>query len=161
MMNTTDQIARAMAMDAKATADSKADLVGGKVPASQLPSYVDDVAEGYMYQGRFYSDAQHTQEITGEEGKIYLDLATNTTYRWSGNSFIPITGQADWNQTNTNAPDYIKNKPALGTASALNVAASGNASATEVVKGDDTRLADTKLYVDDSGYIAVEYGNEN
>lgn len=112
-MNTTDQIARAMAMDAKATADSKADLVGGKVPASQLPSYVDDVSEGYMYQGRFYSDAQHTQEITGEEGKIYLDLATNTTYRWSGNSFIPITGQADWNQTDTNAPDYIKNKPGI------------------------------------------------
>ena len=145
-----DQIARMMALDAAQSGggttdsytkaetdellDSKADLVDGKVPASQLPSYVDDVAEGYMYQGRFYADAQHTQEITGEEGKIYLDLATNTTYRWSGNSFIPITGQADWNQTDTNAPDYIKNKPTLGTAI---------------------------LYVDDSGYIAVDYGNEN
>lgn len=128
-MMAVDQIARMMALDAaqqgggggdsytKAETDelldSKADLVGGKVPASQLPSYVDDVAEGYMYQGRFYSDAQHTQEITGEEGKIYLDLATNTTYRWSGNSFIAITGQADWNQTDSTAPDYIKNKPGV------------------------------------------------
>lgn len=52
--------------------------------------------------------------------------------------------QSDWNQTNTSAVDYIKNKPTLGTASALDVPSSGNASTSEVVKGDDTRLTDAR-----------------
>ena len=43
----------------------------GKVPSSQLPSYVDDVIEGYYYNGNFYSDSAHQQLITPEDGKIY------------------------------------------------------------------------------------------
>ena len=52
----------------------------GKVPSSQLPSYVDDVIEGYYSNGKFYSDSAKTQEITGEGGKIYTDLTSNKTY---------------------------------------------------------------------------------
>lgn len=70
----------------------KADLVNGKIPASQLPSYVDDVIEGYYYNGAFYSDLSHTEEITGETGKIYVDLATGNTYRWSGTVYAQIGG---------------------------------------------------------------------
>ena len=44
----------------------------GKVPSSQLPSYVDDVIEGYYYNGNFYIDSAHTQLITPETGKIYV-----------------------------------------------------------------------------------------
>lgn len=62
----------------------------GKVPESQLPSYVDDVIEGYLYEGDFYEDAQHTELITGETGKIYVDLETDKTYRWSGSVYIPV-----------------------------------------------------------------------
>ena len=87
----------------------KADLVDGKVPASELPSYVDDVLE--------YSSTSVFPE-TGEQGKIYVATDTNTSYRWSGSTYIAITGQSDWNQTDTSAPDYIKNKPTLGTAAA-------------------------------------------
>lgn len=72
--------------------DHKADLVGGKVPATQLPSYVDDVVEGYLYNGAFYEDAEHTTEIEAEEGKIYVDLSTNETYRWSGTQYVKIGG---------------------------------------------------------------------
>ena len=43
-------------IDAALTA--KANLVGGKVPASELPSYVDDVIEGYYYNGAFYEEAE-------------------------------------------------------------------------------------------------------
>lgn len=50
--------------------------VDGKVPASQLPSFVDDVIEGYYYDGKFYEEAAHTTEITPEGGKIYIDLST-------------------------------------------------------------------------------------
>ena len=58
-----------------------------------------------------------------------------------------VNVQSDWNQANTSADDYIKNKPTLGTASALNVASSGDASTTEVVKGDDSRLSDARTPV--------------
>lgn len=63
----------------------------GKVPSSQLPSYVDDVIEGYYYNSNFYTDSAHTIEVTGETGKIYIDLSTNKTYRWSGSAFVVIS----------------------------------------------------------------------
>lgn len=51
----------------------------GKVPSSQLPSYVDDVIEGYYNDKKFYEDASFTIEVTGEPGKIYVDISTNKT----------------------------------------------------------------------------------
>ena len=65
--------------------DRKADLDNGKVPSSQLPSYVDDVIEGYYNttDNKFYEDDQYTTEIQGERGKIYVSLDTNKSYRWS------------------------------------------------------------------------------
>lgn len=58
--------------------------------------------------------------------------------------------QSDWEQDDDTKKDFIKNKPTLGTAAALNVPSSGNASATQVVKGDDTRLTNTeKAYITD------------
>ena len=62
----------------------------GKVPSSQLPSYVDDVIEGYFYEGDFYSDAEHTELITPESDKIYIDVVSNKSYRWTGNIYFPI-----------------------------------------------------------------------
>ena len=64
----------------------------GKVPSSQLPSYVDDVIEGYYYNSKFYKESSHTTEITGEAGKIYVDLTSgsNSVYRWSGSAFAAI-----------------------------------------------------------------------
>jgi hypothetical protein len=71
----------------------------GKVPASQLPSYVDDVLEGY------YVDETHFAEkyiddapvyYTPEKGKIYVDISEDTeysgkTYRWSGTKYAVIS----------------------------------------------------------------------
>ncbi len=62
--------------------DNKADLVAGKVPASQLPSYVDDV-EPY---NNFAS-----LPISGETGKIYITTDSDKQYRWSGSSYVQIT----------------------------------------------------------------------
>lgn len=53
----------------------------GKVPSSQLPSYVDDVLE-YSSQSEF--------PLTGEAGKIYIDTGTDITYRWSGSAYVAI-----------------------------------------------------------------------
>ena len=63
----------------------------GKVPSSQLPSYVDDVIEGYYYNGQFYTDSAHANLITPETGKIYVDLDTNKTYRWGGTTYVEIS----------------------------------------------------------------------
>lgn len=61
---------------------NKADLVNGLVPSSQLPSYVDDVLEFADLAGF---------PITGETGKIYVSIATNITYRWSGSIYVEIS----------------------------------------------------------------------
>jgi hypothetical protein len=59
----------------------KADLVDGKIPSSQLPSYVDDVEE--------YADLASFPE-EGMAGKLYVAQDTNKVYRWSGTVYIEI-----------------------------------------------------------------------
>ena len=61
----------------------------GKVPASQLPSYVDDIIEGHYSDGVFKDTNYNT--IKGESGKIYVDILSSTTYRWSGSEYIGIS----------------------------------------------------------------------
>jgi len=65
----------------------------GKVPASQLPSFVDDALEGYLNadDGKFYEESTYTTEIPAEGGKIYIDLATGKTYRWGGSAYAVIS----------------------------------------------------------------------
>ena len=72
----------------------KADLVGGKIPTSQLPSYVDDVLE-YANLSAF--------PATGETGKIYVALDTNLTYRWSGSAYIEISKSLALGETSSTA----------------------------------------------------------
>ena len=75
----------------------------GKVPSAQLPSFVDDVIEGYYYNGNFYEDSAHTELITGESGKIYVDLATEKTYRWGGSAYVEISESLALGETSTTA----------------------------------------------------------
>jgi hypothetical protein len=69
----------------------KADLVGGKVPAYQLPSFVDDVLEGYYNGTNFYIDSDFATLMTGETGKIYINLLNNTSYRYTGSVYVQIS----------------------------------------------------------------------
>lgn len=75
----------------------------GKVPSAQLPSFVDDVVEGYLSSGRFYKESGHTTEINAESGKIYVDLSTNKTYRWSGSAYAEISASLALGETSTTA----------------------------------------------------------
>lgn len=75
----------------------------GRVPSSQLPSYVDDVIEGYLNGGKFYKETAHTTEISGESGKIYVDLTSNKTYRWSGTAFTVISETIALGETSSSA----------------------------------------------------------
>lgn len=94
----------AIGASAKGAANGVAELdSSGKVPSSQLPSYVDDVIEGYLYSGKLYEESAHTTEITGEGGKIYTDLATNKIYRWSGSAYVVISDTVALGETSTTA----------------------------------------------------------
>lgn len=88
----------------------------GRVPSSQLPSYVDDVIEGYYYNSKFYKEEAHTNEITGESGKIYTDIKANKTYRWSGTAYTEISASLALGETSSTA--YPGN---LGAANAANI----------------------------------------
>ena len=88
----------------------------GRVPSNQLPSYVDDVIEGYYYNSKFYKESSHTTEIDGESGKIYTDLGNNKTYRWSGTTYTEISASLALGETESTA--YPGNK---GKANAANI----------------------------------------
>ena len=77
-----------------------------KVPSAYLPSYVDDVIEGYYVDGtHFYSDSSHTALITGEAGKLYTDLTNNKTYRWGGSTYVEISASLAIGTTSGTAGD--------------------------------------------------------
>lgn len=113
----------------------------GKVPATQLPAYVDDVQE--------YADLA-SFPTTGTSGIIYIALDTLKTYRWGGSTYSVISEtislgntnttafwgdkgqvaynhsqaahapsdaeknvQSDWNESNTSSDAYILNKPSI------------------------------------------------
>lgn len=69
---------------------TKADLVNGKVPTSQLPVYVSDIVNGYFYKNEFYYDAKHENKITPEVNKIYIDIPNNLQYRWTGLAYMAM-----------------------------------------------------------------------
>lgn len=91
--NTSDANKPVSTAQAAALAN-KADLVAGKVPASQLPAYVDDVEE-YANVAAF--------PLTGESGKIYVALDVNLTYRWSGSGYVEISASLALGETSSTA----------------------------------------------------------
>lgn len=104
----TDKVASATVADsanavAWANVSGKPSLAtldtSGKVPASQLPSYVDDVLE--------YDNKAAFPE-TGEAGKIYIAKDTNLQYRWSGTAYVEISSSLALGETASTA--YAGNK---------------------------------------------------
>lgn len=78
----------------------------GTVPANQLPSYVDDIidvyatydksATGELTNIKLYSDAAHKNAITGEAGKIYINITNGKPpyqFRWTGTIFARADAQ--------------------------------------------------------------------
>lgn len=111
----------------------------GKVPSSQLPSYVDDVVEGYYDSStqKFYEEFEndtYATEIAGEAGKIYVAIDTNISYRWGGNDvkFVEISSSLALGETSATA--YAGNK---GKANAYAI------SALETAVGDTHNLQTT------------------
>lgn len=73
----------------------------GKVPSSQLPSFVDDVIEVTNYAAL---------PATGEAGKIYVTLDDNKTYRWGGTAYVEISASIALGETQGTAYEGSKGK---------------------------------------------------
>lgn len=104
----------------------------GKVPASQLPSFVDDVLE-YASYSQF--------PATGEAGKIYVDKATNKTYRWSGSTYVEIGGGGvALGETSATAYRGDRGKIAYDHSQTAHAPSSAQANVIETVKVNGTAL---------------------
>jgi hypothetical protein len=109
----------------------------GKVPTSQLPSYVDDVLE--------YDDLSKFP-ATGEAGKIYVAKDTNKTYRWSGTTYVEISPSLALGETDSTAYRGDRGKIAYDHSQAAHAPSNAekNQNAfSNVVVGSSTVAADT------------------
>lgn len=84
----------------------------GKVPSTQLPSYVDDVVECYVvgsapYAQDWLSTTSGGQALTPEDGKIYIILSEgpyqNQEYRWGGSQYAEISPSLALGETSSTA----------------------------------------------------------
>lgn len=105
----------------------------GKVPAAQLPSYVDDVIDVYATYDvsptnqisniKLYSDAAHANPVTGEASKSYNDITEGHPgyqFRWSGTTWVPITsGGLIIGEISGTAYDGVKGKTTTDNLNAL------------------------------------------
>ena len=86
-----------------------ASAITGVIAAANLPSFVDDILDGYYgSDGIFYQhyDAKtkkYSDAYTGETGKIYVDLNTNKTYRWSGSKYVVVSETIALGETSSTA----------------------------------------------------------
>ena len=105
-INLTPANIGAIAVNLKGAANGVAELDdNGKILSAQLPSYVDEVLEGYYFENKFYYNESHEPEaaIACESGKIYVDISTNKTYRWSGSTFAEISSSLSLGETASTA----------------------------------------------------------
>lgn len=125
----------AIATTAKGANGGVAELdSAGKVPSSQLPSYVDDVLE--------YS-AKSSFPAIGETGKIYVDTTTNLTYRWSGTAYVEISPSLALGETSSTAYRGDRGKTAYDH-SQVTSGNPHNVTASDVGLGNVTNNAQVK-----------------
>lgn len=105
----------------------------GKVPSTQLPSYVDDVVEAANLA---------SFPATGEIGKIYVALDTNKAYRWSGSAYVYITsGAVDSVAGKTGVVTLVKGDVGLGSVDNTSDATKNVLSATKLTTARTIALA--------------------
>lgn len=133
------------------SAENVATLVDGKVPASQLPGYVDDVLE-FANLAAF--------PATGEAGKLYTALDTNLVYRWSGTTYTEVSQSTlltvkDEGTTLTTAAtelNFVGQGIAVTNSGGLVTITANQASTTQI---GDVRLATTAEAAGTATDIAV------
>lgn len=128
----------------------KSDLVGaangiatldnlGKVPAAQLPGFVDDVVEVSVAEDLLSATDKDGETIVPESGKIYVDAvgtnASNKTYRWSGTKYTVISDTIALGTTESTAFDGARGMIAFNHANADHARVDATATASSDTNG--------------------------
>lgn len=143
-------------LDGKQVAGTYATLVGGTVPSSQLPSFVDDVIEHANLAGF---------PATGEVGKLFVARDTNKVYRWSGTTYIEIAsspgstdvvveGTTNLYFTTKRAADAAPVQSVNGKTGEITIEAGGIAWSTAPTATTTTTTAGQLSYDDNFLYVA-------
>ena len=131
--------------DLQSLLNLKADLVAGKVPSSQLPSYVDDVVEVADFAAL---------PVSGETGKIYVTLDNNKIYRWSGSVYIEIAANnAIWGAITGTLSNQTDLQNALNT-KALKTT---TISTTSPLFGGGDLSGDLTLFIQEANSVSSGY----
>lgn len=121
----------------------------GKIPTSQIPGSYDDVRNGYYYNGEFYSDAEHTNQMSHVDDILYVDIPTNKPYRWTGTNYVVTGSDLALGETSSTAYRGDRGKVAYDFSQnpyTSNPAMNGTASAgssTKWSRGDHVHPTDT------------------
>lgn len=110
----------------------------GKVPASQLPSFVDDVLE---------FDSADSFPAEGESGKIYIAVDTNITYRWSGTQYTMISSSLALGETASTAYPGDKGKANADKLATIESGAQVNVIENVKARGADLPITDKRVIV--------------
>lgn len=132
----------------------------GKITESQLPSYIDDVVDGYINtaDNKFYKEDTFQTAIDGESGKIYLDISTNRTYRWSGsasNTFVQLYSGLVLGDTSSTAGRGDLTKEAHDHAVSVHAPTNAEPNVIESIRVNDTPLtvANKAVNIDLTSYV--------
>ncbi|MDP2244003.1 hypothetical protein [Pseudomonas sp.] len=117
----------------------------GKVPAIQLPSYVDDVLEAADFA---------SLPATGEAGKIYVTLDSNKAWRWGGSAYTEISASPG---TTDNVPEGANLYHTAARVRAALLTGLSLATSTVVAETDSLLQAIGKL----AGRLALAFDRAN
>ena len=112
-----------------------------KISATYLPSYVDDVLE-FVNLVSF--------PVTGETGKIYISLDTNTSYRWSGSTYVEIASGGAVQSVAGKTGNVILTSADVGLDLVVNADTTTTANITD---------SSGKRFVSDSERTAISHSN--
>jgi len=112
----------------------------GKVPATQLPSYVDDIIEAVDLTA-----LNALQAADKQTGKIYVTTGDNKTYRWSGSAFVEVSAALATADNLTTPRTISLSGDATGS-----VSFNGSADVDIVVSIDNTPQLDSPTTADHS-----------
>lgn len=113
----------------------------GKIPSSQLPSYVDEILEFQKFS---------SFPRPGESGKIYVERDTNLTYRWSKGE-----GESEGN--------YVEISPSIALGETSSTAYAGNKGAdlakrvNELAKKNISHINDDEPFTATGGSVTFNY----
>lgn len=132
----------------KGTANGVAELDStGRVPSTQLPSYVDDVLE--------YASFSNFPQ-TGEDGKIYVAEDTNRQYRWSGSQYVEISPSLALGETSSTA--YRGDRGAIAYTHSQTTGNPHNTTAAEVGAVPTSRTVNGHALSDNISLTADDVG---